>query len=81
MGLLSKKGIHASINEQFVYESVVSAFLLFVGVGGFLRIHTASKYAYDSIKSFTNLIIGIILVVLATYALLISFSYKTGITL
>jgi hypothetical protein len=78
MSPFSKFGFHPLINEQFIYESGVSALVLFLGMGGFLKINVATKYAYDVSKSITNLIIGMLIVFLAAYTLLILFYYKTG---
>ena len=65
-----------STNEQFMFESLVSAFLILLGAGGFLRINVASKYAYDSLKSTTNLIIGMLMVISASYAIHILFDFR-----
>ncbi len=61
-----------------ISESFFSAILVLIGFGGFLSIYRASRYAYDSRKSWTLLIVGILAILLATYSLQVFFDYKAS---
>ena len=73
--------IDRSLDRHFFFDSIFSALLIGLGTVGFLRIYSASKYAYDASKSITYLLSGILIVLVAAYFLTFLSYYTTGLML
>jgi hypothetical protein len=68
--------IYRSINEQFILESLIAALYITLGTGGVFLIHYSTRYIYDSNRSISYLILGIILTLIASWSISALYHFK-----
>ncbi len=68
--------VFQSSSEQFLIESLIAALFFSLGSGGFYLIRYSTRFAYDIRTSITLLILGMILVVIASGVTLVLYDFK-----
>ncbi|MHA1229044.1 MAG: hypothetical protein ACTSRP_00410 [Candidatus Helarchaeota archaeon] len=69
-----------SLNDQFIIEGILSAFFIFIALGGFLFMYMGTKNFSKPSTCYVYLAIGIILVIIGFFLLEIAM-YQKGIKL
>ena len=70
--------VFRSPSEQFLIESLIAALFYGLGAGGLFMIRYSTRFAYDLRTSFTLLVLGIILTIIAAGGTVVMYDFKTG---